>query len=43
MLGPWGIRSNPSLLLLPDPLWPGLVAPDRALFMGSIELTAYLC
>ena len=34
MLGPWGIRSTPSLPLLPDPLWPGVVAPDRALSMG---------
>ena len=31
MLGPWGIRSTPLLPLLPGPLWPGVVAPDRAL------------
>ena len=30
----WGIRCTPSLLLLPGPLWPGMVSP---------ELTAYLC
>ena len=30
----WGIRSTSSLLLLPDPLWPGVVAPDRVLSMG---------
>ena len=34
MLGPWGIRSIPSLPLLPGPLWPGVVVPDRALPMG---------
>ena len=34
MLGPWGIRSIPSLPLLPGPLWPGAVAPDKALSMG---------
>ena len=31
MLRPWGIRSTPSLPLLRGPLWPGVVAPDRAL------------
>ena len=30
----WGMRSNPSLPLLSGPLWPGVVAPDRALSMG---------
>ena len=34
MLGFLGIRSTPSLPLLPGPLWPGEVAPDRALSMG---------
>ena len=29
-----GIRSTPSWLLLPSPLWPGVVAPVRALSMG---------
>ena len=33
MLGPWGIRGTPSLPLLPGPLWPGVVAPDRALWV----------
>ena len=42
MLGPWGIRSTPSFPLLPVQLWPGVVAPDRALSMGKIEPTAYL-
>ena len=33
MLGLWGIRSTPSLPLLPGPLCPGMVAPDWALSM----------
>ena len=31
MLGLWGMRSTPSVPLLPDPLWPGMVAVDKAL------------
>ena len=38
MLELWGMRSTPSLLSLSDPLWPGVVAPDRILSMGQIEL-----
>ena len=38
MLKLWGMRSNPSLPLLPGPLCPGVVAPDRVLSMGQIEL-----
>ena len=34
----WGIGSTPSLPLLQDPLWPGVVALDRTLSMGQIEL-----
>ena len=30
----WGMRSTPSLELLPGLLWPSVVAPDRALSMG---------
>ena len=30
----WGMQSTFSLLLLPGPLWPGVVAPDGALSMG---------
>ena len=30
----WGMRSSSSLPLLPGPLWPGMVVPDRALSMG---------
>ena len=29
---------TPLLPLLPGPLWPGVVAPDRVLFIGQIEL-----
>ena len=43
MLELWQMRSTPSLPSLPGPLWPGVVAPDRALSMGLIELTAFLC
>ena len=43
MLELWGMRNTPSLPLLPGPLWPRVVAPDRVLSMGYIELTAYLC
>ena len=34
MLELWGMRSTPSLPSLPGPLWPRVVAPDRALSMG---------
>ena len=30
----WGMQSTPSLPLLPGPLWPGVVAPNRTLSMG---------
>ena len=30
----WGMRSTSSLPLPPGPLWPGMIVPDRALFMG---------
>ena len=30
----WGMQSTPLLPSLPGPLWPGVVAPDRALSMG---------
>ena len=43
MQGPWGMRSTTSLPLLPGPLLPGVVAPDRSLSMGYKELTAYVC
>ena len=34
LLGLLGMWSTPSLPLLPSPLWPRMVAPDRALTMG---------
>ena len=34
----WGMQSTPSLLSLPGPLWPGMVAYNRVLSMGQIEL-----
>ena len=33
MLELWGMWSTPLLPLLQGPLWPGVVAPDRALPM----------
>ena len=38
MLEVWRMWSTPSLPLLPGPLWPGVVAPDRVLSKGKIEL-----
>ena len=38
MLELWGMWSNPSLPLLPGPLWLRVVALDRILCMGQIEL-----
>ena len=36
------MQSTPSLPALPGPLWPGVVAPDRALTMGQTELNCVL-
>ena len=33
----WGVKSTP-LLLLPGPLWPGVVVPDRVPPMAQIVL-----
>ena len=38
MLELWGMQSTSLLLLLPGPLRPGMVAPERVLSMGQIEL-----
>ena len=38
MLDLWGMQNNTSLPSLPGPLCPGVVAPDRVLSMGQIEL-----
>ena len=37
MLELWGMPSTPLRPLLPGQLWPGVVAPDKALSMGQIE------
>ena len=42
MLELWGMRSTTSFSSLPGPLWPGVVAPDRVLSMGQIELNCEL-
>ena len=42
MLELWGMQSTPSLLSLPGPLWPWVVAPDRVLSMSQIELNYIL-
>ena len=34
----WGMQNTSSLPSLPDPLWPRVIAPDRVLSMGQIEL-----
>ena len=39
----WLMLINPLLSLLPGPLCPGVVAPDRVLSMGPIELNCVLC
>ena len=33
----WGMRCTPLLPLLPGPLWPRVVAPNRILSMVQIE------
>ena len=38
MLELWGIPSTPLLPSLPGQIWPGVVAPDRIVSMGKIEL-----
>ena len=38
MLELWGVQSTPLLPSLPGPLWFGMVALDKVLSMGQIEL-----
>ena len=38
----WEIRSTPSLPLFLSPLWAGVIAPDRVLSVGQIELSCLL-
>ena len=35
----WGMWCTPLLPLLPGPLWPGVIAPDKVLSMNQIEQT----
>ena len=42
MLEFWRVWCTSLLLLLPGPLWPKVVAPDRVLYMGQIELNCVL-
>ena len=42
MLELWRMQSTSLLPSLPGPLWPGLVAPDRVLSMGQIEINCVL-
>ena len=42
MLELWGMWSTSSLPSLPGLLWPRVVAPDRVLSMGQIELNCIL-
>ena len=42
MLEFWGMQSTASLPVLPGARWPGVVALDRVLSMGQIELICVL-
>ena len=42
MLKHWRMQSTPSLSSLSGPLGPGVVATDRVLSMGQIELNCVL-
>ena len=42
MLQLWGMKSTPSLSSLSCPLWPRVVALDRVVSMGQIELNFLL-
>ena len=42
MLEFWGMQSTPLLPLLPSPLWPRVVALDRVLSTGQIEVNCVL-
>ena len=38
----WGMQTTPLLSSLPGPLWSGVVAPDRVLSIGQIEVNCVL-
>ena len=42
MLELWGMRSISLLPLLPGPLWPVVIANDRVLSKGQIEINSVL-
>ena len=42
MLELWGMQNTTSLPSLPDPLWPGVIAPDRFLSIVQIEINSRL-
>ena len=42
MLELWGMRSTPLLLLLPGPLWPRVVAPDKGPIYGFNKIKRWL-
>ena len=42
MLELWGMRTTLSLPALPCQLWPDVVAPDKVLSMGQIELNCII-
>ena len=42
MLELWGMQCTPLLPSLPGPLCSGVVAPDRVLSIGQIELNCVL-
>ena len=42
MLELWGMWSTPSLPLLPGPLWPGVVAPDKGPIYGLNRINSIL-
>ena len=42
MLELWGMQSTPSLPSLAGSLWPGVVALDRVLSLGQIELNCVI-
>ena len=35
MLEPWGMQGTPILPSLLGPLWPGVIAPHRVLYIGK--------
>ena len=42
VLEPRGMQNTPSMPSLPVPLWPGVVAIDKVLSMGQIELNCVI-